>query len=313
MTPVGYHRATHAVSGGSRKFTLRLAASMLACPLVATGESFAQALPVLARSAPAACLDTVSLINARPRIAYIYASVPDSSQPLLGEMADQLAQSVAQRARVLLNAHGDTLPAGEPSLGWRNFRDDLVLEVTALRNGSPRFALVTADTNLAASKFLLHAVQETQATGDGLFWPPEATADSITFGIGFAFKSQGRLATRATYRYAFPVFSVLFPPETPAARQDADVPYPENARQLGATGVVIIEFKVDSLGHVAPETLKEQWPAEVPRPTGALLSVYTDFLQTVMAWLPTARFSPARVGGCPVSQLVSQTFTFDLH
>ncbi len=255
------------------------------------------------------------MTDARPKIAYIYAIVPDSANPRLTQMADEFTQSVAQYLRVLLKAHDDTLPAGEPLIGWRGVKQQGVLAVSASRQASPVFNLLSSTQNDSiADTLLLRAARSAQDQGDGIFWSSDETSDSLAFSIGFALSPQGKIELGGSYRSAFPVFSVLSPPETPALFIGTSHPvYPLTTLQLGATGVVIVQFKVDTAGHVLPETVREQWPSSTPRPTGDLLIAYTAFLQSVMTWLPTAAFKPARIGSCPVNQLVEQPFTFDFR
>ncbi len=262
---------------------------------------------------PVACVDTVSLTGARPRFAYIHAVVPDSTGQHLTQMADEFTQSLAQHMRTRLSAHGDTLPAGEPLIGWRDVENHIALRVTASRTGPASFTLSQAPHSITDS-LLLEAARAAQLSGEGVFWPSDPEADSLAFGVGVVLSAQGKLSPGGTYRYAFPVFSVMAPPETPAVLTAGSYPeFPAGADQLGATGVVVVQFRIDSAGHVAARSIREEWPASQPRPTGALLSAYTDFLQAVMSWLPAAEFTPARIGSCPVSQVVQQSFSFDSH
>jgi hypothetical protein len=147
-----------------------------------------------------------------------------------------------------------------------------------------------------------------------VFWSSDMPGDSLRFAIAFALSPQGRVGLNGAYRSAFPVFSVLSPPETPPLLiNGSDLNYPPNSEQMGATGVVVVQFQVDTAGHVVIGTIREQWPASKPRPTGVLLTAYSGFLEAVMTWLPEATFTPARIGGCPVTKLVQQPFTFDFH
>jgi len=78
------------------------------------------------------------------------------------------------------------------------------------------------------------------------------------------------------------------------------------------TGVVIANFIVDTAGHARPESIKGVWLASQKRPEGELLTYYNEFAQSIFKWIKTATFTPARLGGWPVPQLVQQPFTFSI-
>lgn len=311
MRPV---RLTAAHSSPNVRSVL-LAASLAILSLASHSVALAQSQTVVTAAHGASCLDTLSLVGAKPWIAYVAATVPDSTPPPFPELADEFTQSVAQHLRKLLNASGDTLPRAEPSIGWRDFPAGPMLTVRAARGHAPSFTIDSSVANTTAARLLLRATTESQSDGDGaLFWPQDAAIDSLDFRIGYRLSTDGSFANASGVRYAFPVFSLMRPPATPAAMiEEPEIHYPASAQQLGGTGYVLVQLEVDSTGHITPGTLREVWPPDQARPTGALYSVYADFLQAVMNGLPSARFSPARIGGCAVSQVVQLPFTFDLQ
>ena len=167
--------------------------------------------------------------------------------------------------------------------------------------------------NSPAAKLLLRAAVESQASDDAMVWTDDMAADSAQFVLGFALSPNGTVGPARGVRYAFPAFSLLHPTETPAkVIEMPDIPYPADAYRAGGIGAVMVRFEVDSTGHVVPTTMREEWPESQPRPTGQLLSIYTDFLQSVMTALPSATFEPARTGDCVVSQWVMQPFSFSI-
>ncbi|MBV9880917.1 MAG: TonB family protein [Gemmatirosa sp.] len=74
--------------------------------------------------------------------------------------------------------------------------------------------------------------------------------------------------------------------------------YPRAEREARTPGTVLAQFVVDADGAVAAGT------------TTLVSYTSTPFATSVLEFLPTARFLPARIGGCPVRQLVQQPFEF---
>lgn len=131
--------------------------------------------------------------------------------------------------------------------------------------------------------------------------------------LGLAIACLAIAGESAATRVAFPVFTLMVPPETPAELIGGGLPqYPPLPRMAGAIAIVTTEFFVDSAGRAMPSTFKEIWGPKDKRPTGKLLEYYDAFVSSIKRWLPSATFAPARVGGCPVPQLVSQPFTFTI-
>ena len=308
-------RPTAPHSSPNARSVLVAAASLAILSLASHSVALAQSQTVVTAAHGASCLDTLSLAGAKPWIAYVAATVRDSTPAPFPELADEFTQAVAQHLRKLLNARGDTLPRADPSMGWRDFPAGPLLTVHTSRDHEPSFTLDSSVATTTAAGLLLRAATESQSDGDGaLFWPQDAVIDSLDFRIGYRLSTDGSFANASDVRYAFPVFSLMRPATTPAAMiEEPEIHYPASARELGGTGYILVQLEVDSTGHITPGTVREVWPPGQARPTGALYAVYADFLQAVMNGLPSARFSPARVGGCAVNQLVQLPFTFDLQ
>ena len=308
------------IPSGSRRYSSIRGAAWVAvtigCVVLPAPSAAAQsAAQSPSPSRAVSCLDTLSMAGAIPNVVYVHAMVADSTDARLAEMADVFAQSVAQRLRQMFSPHSDTLPSGAPIIGWRDVRPPAPqVRVRLVRNSPPRFDLAASSTNIVGGEMLLRAAHVAQDDGEGVFWPGDTPGDSLTFRVGFSESRSGTLEPARSLRTAFPVFYVMAPPETPVGRTSSSAPpYPANSRNIGATGVVIVQFEVDSTGHVMPATIREVWSSTQPRPKGQLLDAYNEFLHTVVAWLPTAEFTPARIGSCAVPQLVQQPFTFDIR
>jgi hypothetical protein len=258
------------------------------------------------------CVDTISVVPTIPSIVYVEAAISDSVGEQVGQMADIFAQSVAQRVRILLHERGDTLPPGEPAITWREITDGTPVVVRMVRDSEPVYDLVPGADSVA-SAMLVNAAHIAADSGEGPFMPPGFTGDTLVFGISYVLSARGSAGVPAFGRTSFPVFSVMFPPSSPTRPTGRSLPrYPEDLRYMGVTGVVITTFVVDTTGHAIPETIKDVWSPSQKRLTGDLLGYYNEFAQTVFKWIRDATFKPARIGGCPVPQLVTQPFTFSI-
>ncbi len=71
-----------------------------------------------------------------------------------------------------------------------------------------------------------------------------------------------------------------------------------------------MQFVVDSTGRAITSTIHDLWPKETPRLGGEKKRYYDDFVYEVSKWERRLQFAPARVGQCPMSQLVQQPVVF---
>lgn len=76
--------------------------------------------------------------------------------------------------------------------------------------------------------------------------------------------------------------------------------YPEMLRTAGITGVVRVQFVVDTTGRAEPSSIR------------VLESTHALFTQSVLASLRNARFTPGEVSGHRVRTLVERSFRFDI-
>jgi len=285
----------------------------IACAFLSLHKLSAQAADRSTITHAASCLDTLSTPASIPSIVYIRAEIKEPADSGIAQMADIFAQSVSLRMRTLLNAKGDTLPPGEPLITWRKIEPHIPLGVTIYRNSAPVFQLLSPSTDSVAAAILLTAARKAVDEGEGPFSPEGTAGDSLKFRLGFALTDPGKLNLDDTGRIALPVFSVFFPPQVSARLKHKSLPtYPPSERRAGITAVIIMDFLVDSTGHAIPGSMKEVWSPTKKRPTGQMLAAYNDFLDSVTRWLPKAEFEPARIGGCKVTQLVREPFTFSI-
>jgi TonB family protein len=86
-----------------------------------------------------------------------------------------------------------------------------------------------------------------------------------------------------------------------AARASALTPaYPEELRQQGITGGVLMQFVVDTTGRVDPRTI------------AVLRSTHPLFALAVRQALPNMKYRPATIDGRRVRQLVQEPFAFGI-
>jgi len=80
--------------------------------------------------------------------------------------------------------------------------------------------------------------------------------------------------------------------------ESAGPAYPPKLLALKLEGATVVQFVVDSTGHVDMNSLV------------LLASTHPDFTQAVRDVLPRMKYQPARIGRRPVAQLVEQRFGF---
>lgn len=264
-----------------------------------------------------ACIDTLSLKPTKQMLVYVRDVIGDSTDSEFGQMADLFTQSISQHVRHLLHGKGEVLPSGEPAITWRQIESQdashSALQVTVHRESATTFSITSPAVDSVAGNMLLRAANEAVAVGEGTFWPSETPGDSMQFAIEFVLPPLGQAFPVGADRVVFPTFSVRFPAFTPVAITSTSAPeYPPLAKQIKATGVIMVDFDVDSIGQVPTESIKDVWLPGKPRPTGDALAIYNEFLNSVIRWLPTAQFAPGRIGSCPIRQHMRQPITFEL-
>ena len=263
-----------------------------------------------------ACIASIPSERLSRVVVYLEADVADSTQRGVLPIGDLLADLAAARVRRRLSGASDTLPRGDAIMSWRGTRD--WLSVTLHRDGTFRWRPLgdSAATRppVGGAAVLAQALGELEAEEQRLFWPDDLPGDSARFELHLHHPSvhADGTAEPMTLRLAVPLLTLPVPPMSPVTPRRATRPaaYPEGALRGGAEGTVILQFVVDSAGRVEPESVREMWPATLPRLTGALADHYDDFLRSTMRTVRRSEYEPARIGGCPVRQLVQQAFAF---
>jgi TonB-like protein len=76
--------------------------------------------------------------------------------------------------------------------------------------------------------------------------------------------------------------------------------YPEYARMENVEDSLLVRFVIDEHGNVDPSSIWFE--------TGT----YREFAKSIRDWLPHAKYSPGRIGGCRVKVLTQQAFKYRL-
>jgi len=268
----------------------------------------AQTNECLAKLGPGVFTRVPVLIDTKPEDAAAEALLP---------AADILTQILAESIRKRLGSETGPLPVGDSVVSWRELGGAVI--VTALRDGTFTWR---RDTTVYASfmgtkglDILDRALKESRDGGERVFWPDGAKGDSLSFRLSFQSPSvrQGGKLEQLQVRVANPVFSLMMPWLTPAEMSKKPrIDYPIKSQTASYEGHVILDFVVDTVGHINPASVHEVLAPGVKRPTGDLGRYYTAFLAATTRGLPTGEFKPATVAGCPINQQVRQTFDFKL-
>jgi hypothetical protein len=295
--------------GLERAFTALLVAGAIARPAVA----IAQAAP----PRRASCLDSIPADALKRVPVYAAAEIADAdpATPAAVASMDLLTQAVAEQARALLGAGTGQLPPGEPAVGWRQLEHQLL--VVARRNGRLSWSVQAppwlSENNIddAGARHLARALDAARTKGDAFLWDEGVQRDSVSWLVRLepaAFAEDGTV-TPPGLRAGFPVFSVRTPPMQAADVERIRTNYPM-VRIRGFSGTVRLQFVIDTAGRAVPSTIRGIWPANEPRLVGPQKFAYDSVVRVMQLALEDARFAPARIGRCTVSQLVQQAFTY---
>lgn len=172
------------------------------------------------------------------------------------------------------------------------------VDFTARRNGSIRDVRLTRSSYVATlDAAILRALE--QAGAEFAFAPFDSsdTGDALrlVMDVGFGLED----STRAGIDVALLRLPQHARLDLPRVLEPQKLPAFPNARAAGSRiGRVTMGFAVSAEGRVLPGTVEF---SRVTTPTLA---------RAVLDVLPSWRFAPARVAGCPVPALVSQSFSF---
>lgn len=106
----------------------------------------------------------------------------------------------------------------------------------------------------------------------------------------------------------YPYPPALFVADLPMYRVDQlptpagdRVIFPKSATNVLADDSLVVRFVVDETGRIPPASVE------------FLRGRYREFSQAIIAWVPRARFTPARADGCPVAMVFSEWYAFHNH
>lgn len=264
-----------------------------------------------------ACTDAIPESMMAPVAVYAYVERP--SDPVAGSIRPAAQTPVARMAgnvRATFGAKGDQLGWGEPRVTWEGVTGEL--RVIAHRDGRLAWKEPEGDslrtTGIRAVAAALRAVHD---SGGRVAWPESLTGDSAEFTISLRtpiFDRNGKVSSPRLDRPE-PLFLVMQPwAELVFAIAGSGGPgYPRGPKAAGAEAIVNVSFVVDTSGRAEVSTLKDIWPEHQPRHTGKEAQYYEAFIDSIREHLRTsARFLPARIGGCGVRVWVQQSFEFRL-
>lgn len=253
--------------------------------------------------------------DSMPRVTvYLTAESPDSTTRALLANVNVLTQTVAERVRALLGASSAQLPPGEPTITWRDIGSGLV--VTAHRDGHIVSHLASDRDETPSSALVARALDSVKASGDAWFVWPDSAVDSLAFQLVLRAAQLDRAGNvqLPPMQFGVPVFTVAEPVfEDARVIVQPHIHYPASALSERIEGYLVLRFIVDKTGRVDISTVRDVWPANRPRLTGEKGRYYQALMEAVRAALPDARFAPARIAGCPMSQLVQMPFNFYLR
>ena len=262
---------------------------------------------------------------------YVALDMQGKDAPPIPASVSNLLQAVADRVDTILGAPPNVLPEGEPKLNWESIAEGL--DVTWYRDGR---LVRTIDTSYERSEAAAHrpstrgqysvgarlldsAFAAAQAAGDlYMTWPDIVPADSMRFRISFvhpsvdaSFKTSPPTAGLAV---PAPVFTVGVPVEQVVGIVKRPmVRYPMQNLDNRVSGVLLVQFVVDTTGRADMSTFRDVWPADLPRLTGEKGRYYDTFLDAIRDEVSRSTFSPARIGNCKVRQMVQTPFHFKMR
>lgn len=314
--------------------SITLAAALALRPAASAAQDSAadapagEALVAAAVSAgtPPSCIAALPPAAFRRTMVYLVADHAGEPFPRVPEAAFlslRLAtENIAWQARGLLGAPDGLLPPPDTLINWRSLGRHLHL--VGHRDGritwsfpwdTPGHGPVRDSVGEPTLALLGRAVDVALAKNERFPWPDGVEGDSIPFLIRFDYpqlKENGAIEPMRG-QHAASLLEVRVPAMTPVApRRMGSVTYPEDSRRNGVTANLVMQFVVDSTGRPIERSIRDLWPDDRPRLRGHLALHYADFVKAARRGLANSEYTPARVGGCAVPQLVQQPFTFDL-
>ncbi len=287
-------------------------ALLLACAATVAGAQITYAPTAAAEQ----CLSALPATSYARVSVFAVPTVADTTQRAIVPQAALVLQSAIEFARTSAGLPSDSLPAGEPDRSWRQLDHDLVL--VAHRDG--RLAWRVSDNTGGitrgdgGARWLERALATARAANEAfLAWPDGLRGDSAVVRVSFVrpYIDERGVLQPARTEYPVATFTVLVPRERLVEQLRAPRPrYPEDElRSLGMARVVM-QFVVDTVGGIDPASIRDLRSEPSESATNASARAYLEFLRSVRLAIESARYAPARAGGCLVPALVQQRFEF---
>ncbi len=300
------------VSWGSR---VGAVIGLLVLPAVLAGQTGG----LSASEDTSACLASIPSSAMKPVVVVTVVDVvtpKDSSAQMILPPARALSRKAAWHVRNLLGAPDVGYPLAEPIVTWRGAQGRL--RVTSHRSGKLDWA--SHDPNLTGARgdgvaLLASGLDDAVRAGFTFDWPTGVVSDSIVFDLHLVSATHDREGVESPLRVEAPepVFAVMMPWQQPAMQTGRNrMRYPSGLQGKGVSGFLRMTFVVDTSGRAEMETVADIWPSDRPRLVGELGAYYDALLSVVRNGLRSARFQPARIGGCAVRMWVEQAFEFKL-
>jgi hypothetical protein len=177
--------------------------------------------------------------------------------------------------------------------------------------------LIGTSGDSAAAMLLLHAYNSARAQSEAFIaWPDGRTEDSLVLHLVLRPDYVGANPNRVRPGKVIRKFAAFYLAEPERAfafpLTDKSMPvYPRRSEASRVGASVLLHFVVDSAGRVERETIHDLWPDDKPRPTGSDATAYDEFASSAKSWVRDLRFSPARIGTCPVEQVALLPLRFE--
>lgn len=244
---------------------------------------------------------------------YLDARMALQTEATLTSQADLIASDVAAELRKQLGGSETETPNTGDRIKWNSIPAELIL--VARPDGSMTWRGTSLFGDAAAVRLLSTAMDSVRRHGSGLLiWPDGYAADSLVVRLSllpkvFRDDSPGPPAT--LNRMRFHVFTMPYAVESPALpRGELHVNYPPVNERLRISGNILVQFVVDTSGRAAMSTFRAVWPSDQPQRARALDGYYDEFVQAIREGIASETFTPARLGSCPVTQMVKWPVKF---
>lgn len=263
---------------------------------------------------PTACIRAIPHDHMFVAPVLLSASLADSDNAALSVQADLLAQDLSQQILVQLGAATGDVPDLDSTLAPEAVPAELT--VIFRPDGSARRRAMSFSRDTMATRMLTNAFDSLRASSEAaMIWPDGYLADSILVRVELTsaiLTANGNVRLDATRHPAFRVFRLLAPPMTAAlVRPNQPAPkYPTEAEQARVEAAVLLRFIIDTNGRAVPSSFRDVRPLGWQRMNGEAIQYHDAFARSTRDAVLRWRFSPARIGPCPVMQWVDLPIKF---